>query len=66
MFLSIGKNTKVSFQKLSSWYSWNAVLYELNPVNTLTQVWRFIRQLVPFSERTITLPTMGKKEFNGI
>lgn len=66
MLLSIGKNTKVSFQKLSSWYSRNTVLYELNTINTLTQVWRFIRQLVPFSERTTSLPTMGKKEFNGI
>lgn len=36
MPLSMGKNTKVSFQKLSSCYSWKAVLYGLNTVNAFS------------------------------
>lgn len=49
MLPSMGKNTKVSFQKLSSRYSWKAVLYKLNTVNTLTglevyKVVTFIRE----------------------
>lgn len=62
MLLSMGKNTKVSFQKLSSWYSWKAFLDELNTINTLTGL--EVYKAVGFSERITSLPTMGKKELN--